>query len=188
MFLGYRKPIDKDKYFINLGCSHAAAWRMPIEESYPYLLAKKFNLGYLDFAWNRTSLEYSEYCLNYTDYNKAEFVLWQLTYPWRVHDFTADNKTDARLDNIKDITLKDSFSMFADILYKYRKNNVFFLFVHQEYAVAYMNQLISINSKLYPTNFKLIDKGFDDVHGGKETQKMIANEMYEFINQYDTTY
>ena len=186
MFLGSRTPIKKEKYFINLGCSHAASYEMPIEDSYPYLLANKLDIGYLDFSYSRTSIEYAEYALNTVDFHKAEFVLWQLTYPWRKHDFTATNREDARLDNYENITLQESFLRFARIVNKYKDENIYFIFIHQEYVEKYIKQLVSISNKVYPHNINFIDKGCDSNHGGVESQKLIARLLFDFIKNHDS--
>jgi len=184
--LSSRTPINKDKYFLNLGCSHANSYRLSIELSYPYLLAKKLNLGYLDLSHSRTSLEYSDFCLNTVDYKKCEFVLWQLTYPWRKHDFLATNREDARLDNYEKMTLQDSFSRFASIIHKYKDENIYFVFMHQEYVEKYLKQLVSINNKVYPHNISFIDAGCDSDHGGVESQKLIARLLFDFIKNNDS--
>lgn len=182
MFFGYKTQIHKKNFFINLGCSHAASYEMPLEESYPYILANKLNLGYLDFAHSRTSLEYSEYALNSFDYLKAEFVLWQFTYPWRKHNWEATNRNDARIDNYFDISLEETLKIYASILNKYKDKNIYFFFVHQSYLNKYIKNLCKINDKLYPQNIEFIDSGCDEFHGGPKSQIMIANKLYEFIN------
>lgn len=187
MFFGYKTQIHKNKYFINLGCSHAASYEMPINQSYPHLLANKLDLGYLDFSYSRTSLEYSEYALNSFDYSKSEFVLWQFTYPWRKHNWKATNRNDARIDNIVDMPLKQTFSIYGKILQKYKDKNIFFFFVDQPYVNKYIKELCSFNDKLYPSNINFIDAGVDKYHGGPKSQLMIADKLYEFINNYDKT-
>lgn len=189
--LSSRTPIKKEKHFLNLGCSHANSYDLPIETSYPYLLAEKLNLGYLDLSHARTSLEYSDFCLNTVDYSKCAFVLWQLTYPWRKHDFTATNRQDARLDNYKDMTLHESFSRFANIINKYKDENIYFVFMHQPYVKKYLKQLVSMNSKVFPYNIDFIDEGSNKEnlgkdHGGLESQKLIANLLFDFIKNNDS--
>lgn len=185
MFFGYETRIHKNKFFINLGCSHAASYKMPITESYPYLLAKKFDLGYLDFAYSRTSLEYSEYALNSFDYSTSEFVIWQFTYPWRKHNWNATNRHDARINNKFEMSFKETFSIYAEILYKYKSKNIYYFFINQPYMSKYIKQLYSINNKLYPKNIDFIDAGVDEFHGGPKSQIMIADTLYEFIDSYD---
>lgn len=186
MFFGYKTQIHKNKYFINLGCSHAASFEMPIKDSYPYLLANKLGLGYRDYAYSRTSLEYSEYALSTSNYDNAEFVLWQLTYPWRKHNWDALNRQDARLDNYENISLPQSFKIYADLLQKYNTKDIYFFFVDQTYVNKYIKKLCSLNKKLYPQNIDFIDFGTDNFHGGPQSQLMIANKLYEFI-KYDKT-
>jgi hypothetical protein len=186
MFFGYKTPLKKEKYFINLGCSHAAAFEMPVEESYPYLLAKKFDIGYYDYAYPRTSIDYAKYVLNTNPFKDYEFILWQLTYPWRKHNWEAQNRDDARLDNVKDITLNDSFNLYANLLHTFKNDNVYFFFINQPYVDKYISKLCKINPKTYYKNINFLDYGSDKFHGGKETQIFISNTMYEFIN-YDKT-
>lgn len=182
MFLGSRTPIKKEKYFINLGCSLASSYEMPLETSYPYLLADKLSLGYLDFSYPRTSIEYAEYALNTVDYQSAEFVLWQLTYPWRKHNFEAKDIQSARITVEKELTLKESFNKFADVIVRYNKLKVYFLFINQSFVNRFLKELVLYNPRVFPKNIKLLDFGFDNQHGGVETQKYVANEMYEFIS------
>lgn len=181
MFFGYKTQIHSKKFFINLGCSHAASFEMPVRQSYPYLLAKKLDLGYKDYAYSRTSLDYSEYALKSSDYTHSDFVLWQLTYPWRKHNWKATNRHDARLDNYEYESIGDTVRKYADLLHKYKDLNVYFLFINQPYLHGYMRNFCKINPKLYPTVFEFIDHGSDEHHGGPETQKMIADKLYEFI-------
>jgi len=185
MFFGSKTPIKKDKYFINLGDSHAASYNLPIESSYPYLIAKKLDLGYVDFAYSRTSIEYSDYALNTVDFTKAEFVLWQLAYPWRKHNWNTQDIQKAREDNIKSLTLKESFKIFAKVISKYKDSNVFFIFINQEYTTRYLKQLVKLNDKVFSENIEFIDFGFDEKHGGVNSQKLIANKMCEFLIKYD---
>ena len=185
MFLGSRTPIKKEKYFINLGCSHAASYEMPIEDSYPYLLANKLDIGYLDFSYSRTSVEYAEYALNTVDFHKAEFVLWQLTYPWRKHNFEAKDIQAARVDISKDITLNESFKKFADVITRYNNLKVYFLFINQSYVIRYLKQLVSYNDKVFPENIEFLDYGYDHKHGGVKTQKFISDKLFDFIKRDD---
>ena len=194
MFFGYKMQINKKKYFINLGCSHAASYQMPVEQSYPFLLANMLDLGYKDYAYSRTSLEYSEYALNSSHYSESEFVLWQLTYPWRKHNWNAVNRQDARIDfkvtntmneYYEDISLKGSFKIYANLLQKYKSDNIFFFFIDQSYLIPCINDLCKLNNKLYPKNINFIDKGYDSIHGGPKTQQLIADSLFEFIKNYD---
>ena len=185
MFLGSRSPIKKEKYFINLGCSHASSYEMPFEISYPYLLADKLNLGYLDFSYPRTSIEYSEYALNTVDYQKAEFILWQLTYPWRKHDFNAKDARSARIRVEKNFTLKQSFDKFADVINRYNNLKVYFLFINQNYVNSFLKELVFINRKVFPEHIEFLDYGFDESHGGIKTQKFISNKLFDFIKTDD---
>jgi hypothetical protein len=183
MFLGSRTPIKKEKYFINLGCSHAASYHLPIEDSYPYLLANKLDLGYLDFSYSRTSIEYAEYALNTVDYQKAEFILWQLTYPWRKHDFEANDIQSARITVEKELTLKESFNRFADVIVRYNKLKVYFLFINQSFVNRFLKELVSYNPRVFPENIEFLDYGFDEWHGGIETQKFISDKLFDFIKK-----
>jgi len=186
MFFGYRTPLQNEKYFINLGCSHAAAYEMPIEESYPYLLAKKFKIGYYDYSYPRTSIEYSEYAFRNNEFNDYEFVVWQVTYPWRKHNWEAQNRNDARAGNIRDFSLKESFNLYAHLLNTYKNHNIYFLFIDLPFIDRYIIELCKINPKTYPKNINFLDYGTDVYHGGKKTQKYISNLLFEFINDDKT--
>ena len=182
--LGSRKPIISADNLLNIGCSHANAYELDVSEGYAFKLATKLGVGLLDYSYPRVSLEYCEYVFNFLD--KPKYTLWQLTYPWRKHNWNTDDRHEARINIDVDVSLEDSFKLFASILKEYKNTDTYFLFIDQEYVSRYMKDLRRINNRLYPQNFSLLDTTDDEKHGGVQTQTHISDKLYEFITNDQT--
>lgn len=182
--IGKRVPIVHEKSFANLGASHAAAHGIEIQKSYPYLLAQKFNIGYEDFSYTFTAVEYSQKVLENLDLSSYEFVIWQFSDPWRKHNFDhVGNPHDARGYESSN-SWKQAFLKYATVLKKYKDQKVFFYFINTDYIDYFFDDLLKINSNLHPENFKLLDYCYgDNVHGGHLTQQYIANSLFTFIKE-----
>lgn len=182
--IGKRTPIVSEKYFANLGASHAAAHGIEITNSYPYLLAQKFNLGYVDYSYTFTAVEYSEKVLDSLNLLDYEFVIWQFSDPWRKHNFDYEGNPHEARGYEQSNSWKQAFLKYANVLKKYKDKNVFFYFIDTDYIDYFFQDLLKLNNNLYPENFKLLDYCYnDDAHGGPLTQQHIANSLFDFIDR-----
>ena len=95
---------------------------------------------------------------------------------------TLDSMSDTRLQAGAAATRADRFPTEGETA---EPTTVTVVFDRISQVNASLSAPTDTNNKLYPVNIDFIDAGVDEFHGGPKSQIMIADTLYEFINNYD---
>lgn len=179
------KNLNFDNYILFLGCSHTEGVGNRLEDTYPYLLSKKFNVDYYNLALGGCASDTARHNLTVwlAKFPLPKYIIWQ----WPPKDrFLIKEKTDFRnigpweLDKEKrNLLALQSTEIFEtrDILiaeYLNQLKNLVPLF-----QIGFPNYHMPSNTDI--SLVEIMDQARDLMHYGRLTQEGMASMLEDKI-------
>lgn len=180
--------LDLNNYILVAGCSHTAGIGMAIEDCYPNLIAKRFNLDYYNLGMSATGIDVLVHNLvvwfTLFKNNLPKFVIIQ--WPDETRILTGNNPNLLRTMGVwqNNSKFNDFVNLGYDIKYFSCRNILYLTLIKKIITVPFINLSMGKPNGMENeefVNFVITDFARDLSHGGFETQKKITNDIYNSL-------
>lgn len=192
--LGHRcknvEDIDLDNYILFAGCSHTEGEGLQLEESYPYIAAKKLGCDYYNLGLSACGFDVVFYNVMtwFQLYKKPKFVVIQYPDPSRFSSLTANSVMivphGSWPDKHQEKLGQDIYVSGTELgLFQFR-NFCFSRLLARNLDVPVI-KLVFGNSPVYDSNCIRIDRldyAVDNMHYGTDTHMMCAETIIDHLN------